>query len=503
MRLYKNIILLLTSVLSISSCVAPGLDSYEPPFMLEASNAIVDETSADLALYGLYSQFTKRDMEGTPYMYLLPEIMGVYAEPSSYDYVYRKDPQYVGLVENSPVASGTNFFINGIYPGMYKAVNMANWIVSQVEKLKDDSFSSPERRQEVIAEAKTMRAMAYFYLLRLFGEFYNMESEYGLDIRLTPVSNADAFPRKSVKETYDAILADLDFGIEKGPALKVRYYVNKVFAKGLKARVLLYMGDYAGAAKAAKDVIENHASEVSLSETKAIYLPHDTRKIYDNTEVLFGTAAGDDDQKSMVGLGLIVGSFIDGISSKFQTLLKDSITIGGQKVNYGGEARSSLLYESTFGPFFNTYKYNEAFGADIYEMAYHMRISELYLILAEASARVSKSATAEALGALNALRTARGATSTGGDGFETYPNGLTYDQFLELVRIEKAIELNFELGESWFDMVRYDYADGFGTGFKVSDLKATAVNPQKFILPIPQTSIDAAGGVVKQNPGYN
>ena len=77
-------------------------------------------------------------------------------------------------------------------------------------------------------------------------------------------------------------------------------------------------------------------------------------------------------------------------------------------------------------------------------------------------------------------------------------------QFLELVRIEKAIELIFEQGESWFDLVRFDYADGgFAGGFKASDVKPTATDSERFILPIPQTSIDAAGGVIKQNPEYN
>jgi hypothetical protein len=69
--------------------------------------------------------------------------------------------------------------------------------------------------------------------------------------------------------------------------------------------------------------------------------------------------------------------------------------------------------------------------------------------------------------------------------------------------MEKAAELMAETGETWYDLVRYDYADGFGTGFKVSDVKATASNPDKFILPIPFESLEAGGFLLEQNPGYN
>ena len=95
-----------------------------------------------------------------------------------------------------------------------------------------------------------------------------------------------------------------------------------------------------------------------------------------------------------------------------------------------------------------------------------------------------------------------GATTTGSDGFETYPASISYEEFLEAVRIEKMMELATENGESWYDLVRYDYADGFGAGFQVSDIKASATNADKFILPIPTGTIDASSGTTLQNPSY-
>ena len=129
-------------------------------------------------------------------------------------------------------------------------------------------------------------------------------------------------------------------------------------------------------------------------------------------------------------------------------------------------------------------------------------MAEIYLIYAEADARAIKNVSPSALAALNTIRIRAGATSTGSDGFETYPSNISYEELLEAIRIEKLMELATEMGEDWYDLVRYDYADGFGSGFQVSDVKSTATDAEKFIMPIPATSIIAGQNIVKQNPGY-
>ena len=501
MKTLKYLILFSVITYSFTGCIAPSLSSYEPPYALEATKGIVDEGTAELALTGLYAQFRKNDGEGMPYMFFVPEAMGAYCDPAYYDFYIRKDPQYVGMCNNSPVASGNNFFLNGIYTGMYKLVNKANWIVQEVSKIDATSFSRVERKNEIIAEARMMRALGYFYLLRLYGEFYDVNSEYGLDIRKTPAMDATPYPRKSVGEVYDFILEDLEYGISDGPTVSARYFTNIGFAKGMKAKVLLYMGRYAEAKAAAKDLIDKHSNNFSLCSTASIFLPHTSRAIYDSPEVLFGTHSGDDRELEALAYGSCANYFIDGINANYEALIKGSTVIGGRTFLHDGGERISMLIPSYMGPgIFSTQKFLDSWEG--YEMIYHLRMSEVYLILAEASARAAGAVDTDALNALNDLRTARGATNNGGDGFEIYPAGLDLNIFLELVRKEKAIELILEGGESWFDLVRYDYADGFDKGFKASDIKPTATDYHKFIFPIPQKSLDVSEGIIKQNPSY-
>lgn len=484
------------SLLLLSSCeLAKDLDDYNPLYSLPAETAITNESSADLALTGIYSGFRQRSGgSGNPELYIFPDIMSGYSQASFY---YNTDPETVGWITNAPLSVGSDTQL-GVYTRMYDLINRSNLFLESIAKLSDSDFETVGRRDEMIGEASILRAMGHFYLLRLFGQFYDVDSEYGITIKTASSQGADAFPRNKVAEVYEAILVDLDEGIALAPAMRGRMYTNKTFAKALKAKVLLYKGDFSQAAVLAKDVIDNVGTDFSLAaDFAAQFQPHTSPALFDNPEVLFGSSGTPD---ASLGMGNFYDGFFASIAPVYFATTYDSINVGGQNIYFdGGRARSVLEENMDYGGY-RTLKVKPRSGD--YEMIYHMRLAEVYLILAEADARASASVTEVALNALNTLRTVRGATTTGGNGYETYPSSISFDQFMTAVRMEKAMELMAETGETWYDLVRFDYNDGFGSGFKVSDVKATAVNSDKFILPIPQETIDAGGSVVKQNPSY-
>ena len=69
---------------------------------------------------------------------------------------------------------------------------------------------------------------------------------------------------------------------------------------------------------------------------------------------------------------------------------------------------------------------------------------------------------------------------------------------LQAVLKEKQFELGCESGEEWFDLVRFTTEDDLN----VKDYKPNVINETRYIVPVPDASIRAANGVVKQNPGY-
>lgn len=480
------------------SCqLAEELDDYQPPYALQAETAINNESSAELALVGVYASFRQRSLNSPfPIMFIIPDIMSGY---STNGYYTNTLPENVGWNTNKPLATGTVDTKN-IYAGLYDLINRSNWLIEQVGKLDEKAFTTPGRRVEILAEAKILRALGHFYLLRNFGHFYDLNSEYGVYVRTSPAKDGVVQPRNSVAETYDAIIADLNDGIANAPVNRGKIYSNKTFAKGLKARVLLYEGKYSEAAALCKELITSSGSDFKLEPTYgAIFDQHNSPAIFTSSEILFGTSG---QTGALISLGNFYSGVLGGtVSKQYKDAIAGSMVVGGQTITYDA-ARTNLYYVNySYGGYYST-KYCSYFTVGTYEMFYHMRMAEVYLILAEASARANNAVTPEALQAINTIRVRAGATTSTGDGFVTYPNSINLSQFLKAVRYEKLAELYAEGGETWYDLIRYDYLDGFGAGFQVSDVKPTATNPDKFILPIPSESIDASNHVIKQNPSY-
>jgi hypothetical protein len=493
---YIYIGLVSAALFTTASCqLTEDLDNYKPPYVLEADTAINSESSAELALTGAYAAFRQKSSGGAfPIFYLMADIMSGYSNNGQYS----TGPEPIGWATNNPLATGARD-TQYIYGGLYDLINRTNWLIEKVSALDDKVFTTPGRKAEILAEAKILRALGHFYLLRTFGQFYDVNSEYGILVRTKPVKNSEISPRNTVAETYTAIIADLDEGIANAPDLRSKKYTNKTFAKGLKARVLLYKGDYANAVTLCKDVIANGGSNFKLEPTYgAIFDDHDSAAIFTSSEILFGTAGVSNEG---IGIGNYYGGFSANISQTYKNAIAGSMTVGTQNITYDAGRTSIFITNVSYGGYYTT-KYTSSFITGTNELFYHMRIAEVYLILAEASARANNAVTPEALQAINTIRTRAGAVTTGGNGFETYPNTISLSQFLTAVRYEKLAELYAEGGETWYDLIRYDYADGFGSGFKVSDVKASATNSDKFILPIPTESIDAGNHVIKQNPSY-
>ncbi|MBC9795825.1 RagB/SusD family nutrient uptake outer membrane protein [Sinomicrobium weinanense] len=490
---YKYIGVMSLLFMGLSSCeLARDLDDFEPNYTLPADEAIVDEASAELALAGVYSGFRQRSSgSGNPEIYLIPSLMsGVLTNNA----LFNTGAEALGYVSNNPIPIGANAGL-GAYSRMYDIVNRCNWLIEKISPLPEDVFSTQGRKAEILAETKAVRATANFYLLRLFGQFYDINSKYGISLRSEPARSDEALPRNTVAEVYDAIIADLDEAITGAPDLRAKYYTNKTYARGLKAKVMLYKGDYPAAVALAGEIIEGSGPDFGLApDYTAIFTDHSTPALFDSPEILFASKG---EPQASLGIGNFTG-FWASVTPAYTAFGEQSVTIGSQNIIYDGTRISSTTFDTGDIYGFDTYKGNASENGDLYEMIYHLRMAEVYLIYAEAVARANNSVTTEALAALNVVRIRGGATTTGGDGFETYPSSITLEQFLEAVRIEKYVELGVETGEEWFDLVRYHFVDGFD----VTTVKPSATDPDKYILPIDGTTIEAGGNVVEQNPGY-
>ncbi|MNX97938.1 SusD family protein [compost metagenome] len=123
---------------------------------------------------------------------------------------------------------------------------------------------------------------------------------------------------------------------------------------------------------------------------------------------------------------------------------------------------------------------------------YFLRLSEAYLILAEALIRSGNSADlAKGRDMVNVIRGRAGAT--------LIPATVqTKAELLQVVLKEKQLELGCESGEDWFDLVRFAVEGDIN----ITSYKPNVTSKNRYIIPIPLTSVKAGDNVVKQNPGY-
>jgi hypothetical protein len=147
------------------------------------------------------------------------------------------------------------------WSGLYQGIKATNLAIPKVQ----EGFSSlsEEKRTNLVAEARTLRALYYFYLVRIFGDVPKITEIAG---------NIDEMrtPRASVKEIYDdVIIPDLIAAEQSNLAWSdPSGHVSMGFIKSLLADVYLTYagypvraGDqfYAESARRSQEVIESGA----------------------------------------------------------------------------------------------------------------------------------------------------------------------------------------------------------------------------------------------------
>jgi len=122
---------------------------------------------------------------------------------------------------------------NSLWNSRYGTVNLCNQVLKNVPEIEMDESA----KNQILGEARFIRALTYFELTRLFGEVVVYD---GL-----PTDNVYDIPKSSVEDVYAFILGDLKFGFEnmrKTPWESVwKGRVTAWAARALEAKVLMNM----------------------------------------------------------------------------------------------------------------------------------------------------------------------------------------------------------------------------------------------------------------------
>ena len=467
----KSIILFLFSLLMLTACT--------DDFLKENAKASITsenyfKTSGDAigSLNGVYKTLANPQMlGGTDIM------MVALADLGSDDITTGPSPTNVSQAFNEislHTYTPENTVFLDVWTNLYRGIDRANLVIEKVPEISMDKTL----QNRILGEATYLRALYYFYLVRLWGDV-PLLIEYTKELQTRPT-------RMPVAQVYAQIEKDLLFAETNISVL--RYTGNDIgrvslpTVKATLARVYLTQGKWNLASTKAQEVINTAGYSLWAKYADALKFP-----------------ANENGRESLFEVQL----FRDGgITSRLMIRTQPRINRIGTTPGYGDWASTDDLFKV-----YENADARKAFNFQISENVPYLikhrdeaaidrnqsnnfpifRLSEMYLILSEALNEAEGPTTA-AYTAINVIRTR-----------STLPNakiGLSKDQFREVVLNERRLELALE-GHRWFDLVR--------TNRLVAVVKSAKPNSsiadRNKLYPIPQVERDLNPNLT-QNAGY-
>ncbi len=457
----KSILLLLLFV--VSSCNI--LDQKSPNAIAE-DEVFTTAAGAENALVGLYFSMQSRDYLGGNYL-LFPDAYIGLAATGGYD-VTSLDEFGAGEVTSQ------NSYSELTYAAIYRTIANANRLLAGLENLPEADFETG-RKSRIAAEARFIRAMAHFDLLRWFGYYFDKSSEFGIPIVDRVTEFDEVIRRNTVSEVYEFIEKELAQirGAFPDDEILPSNLVCVTTVDAFSARVKLYKKDYAAAYDLAKSIIErSEYSLFSAGEVASVY----TRR--NSPESIFELSF---DIRNQSGYNSLTYGKDDAFRAEIFFMASADLDTFFQ--NRPGDSRVALLNfennDESIQPDGRTEKYRGEATRD--NPAYVFRLAEMHLIRTEAAFGIG-SATHYDL--LNEFRAARGLEAIvpvdAGDKTEFY----------RALADEIKAEFNFE-GHYLFDVVRLGLFED-----------ETGLEKYRSVFPIPEREISVSDGAILQNPGY-
>lgn len=490
-------------MISLSSCGNSWLN-LDPSDGNDVKNAITDVRSADVVLTGIYDGLQGASNRVSYYgmnMFAYGDVRGedmqtrtLNSRGGSFyrmDYTHSDAPQ--------------------IWKIPYNVILRANTLLEAVAENKV-SDASEAQLANYQSEALVVRALAHFDLCRIYGNPYNVDNgaSLGIPITLTRLAADAQKSRNTVAEVYTQVIKDLEDAISIGGLSKKKNYgyVNEWFAKGLLAKVYLYKGDNVKAFKYAKDVIDNSPYSLWTNEE---YVSGWKTSDKGRKEMIFELVnKSKDDWTDREGIANLMDedgyadiiatqSFIDLLAQDPNDIRNKVLIHATSRLDKDGKETNDLYVEFKEKTIFvNKFPKDESGEWRLNSLPI-LRLSEVYLIAAEAAVKDSKAGVAA--GYLNAIAKRANPEMADLTAAETT---------LERISLERRKEFVGE-GHRFFDAMRNNekivrYTSEADKGHH-NDLK---VESRQFdrtyfraLLPIPSSETNANPVLrAQQNPGY-
>ncbi|GAA4315901.1 RagB/SusD family nutrient uptake outer membrane protein [Nibribacter koreensis] len=432
----------------------------DPTTSIEYEGAITDARSADRALQGVYSAFQVGDYYGLSYLY--------------YQDLYTDNLNFVGtFTTHREVANRninpTNLQIANTWAAIYSAIGRANLVIQDVGALTN---IPQEEKDRIVGEAHFLRGLAYFDLVKVFG---------GVPIVTKPTLNVAGIQsqgRSSEAEVYSQIITDLTAAETKLAGGNAEAFsASELAATALLARVYLQQGNNAQARDKANQVIESGEYDLE-SNFGDIFNASGTDNA--SSESIFELAFNEDDQNALASSSnpAVPGQKFYVSASLFNLLSSDGGERFGETTQQQGTRRRVIKYDDVVD------------GSDNVVI---IRLAEMYLIRAEANARLGAAGAPPSLQVISDINIIRNRAGLGS--IVPISNAEALTEILKQRRLEFAFE-----GLRFIDLKRFGQ-----TCTVLNFCPATGTTPDntfRNLWPLPFQQFETNPNLGTQNPGY-
>lgn len=460
--------------LHFSNCTK--LVSISPPVnTISTSQVFSTDREATEAMAGIYFAMINN---GTPQVF--NGAMTIYGGAAADEFLFfdQTNTNNVQFQKNQ-IAPNSGIVASNFWQTMYSTIYGCNSVISGAEA---STTIHDSVRNELIGEAEFVRAFANFYLVNLFG---------GVPWVTTIDYNKTSLLTNSSPDTiYSAILADLLDAQNRLPTdysvgLGQRIIPNRWAATALLARVYLYRGDWNDAAIQASNIIGNSGLYNLVRPLNNVFLINSNEAIWQLQQNIQGYPYNATPEGNLIipynptsqPLLYLTPMLLNAFESQDnrRSVWVDSTIYSGMTYYYPQK------YQIGSGQSSSTASYSE------YYMV--LRLSEQYLIRAEAEAHGASGGVSSAIKDLDSIR--------GRAGLPFYIGSSDLDSVLQAIGHERQIELFGEWGHRWLDLKRWGTAPSL-----LSGEKGYTVTTNVLLFPIPFGELQADPNL-KQNPGYN
>lgn len=393
------------------------------------------------------------------------------------------------------------------YEGLYTLVARANIVINNAPDVEMDE----ELQARYIAEAKFLRALAYFNLVRGWGGV-SIYTEVPPD----PEQASEVIPRSPEADVYSLIISDLEEAIQNLP-LKSGYPDSEMgratrgAAQTMLAQVYLFQQDYTNALNYAMEVINSGEYQLADTYNQNFDVQHENgpESIF---EVQFITREEQDISnewnkwQGVRGTGSgwgffspsedLANAYEEGDPRRDHTIFFEGEAwpgTDGQEIPEWLDDIEPRANQKTLLP----KPWPVGYPGNSPRNVVVMRYADVLLMAAEANNELGN--TGDALMYLEMIR----ARAREGDSTvlpEVTATGR--EELRHKIWQERRYELALE-GYRYYDIMRYNEVESGYAKDLFDVLGKTSFDPGKHTLfPIPQSEIDFSGGQLQQNPGW-